>query len=132
MVFPFLKMGFRKFKANWDGDICSVNITLISLIRSLTKGLPTSMLIDKELVTDPTEIAEGFNSYFSSIAEKLQQNSGVFNNTFSKYLNTPLEFNFLFRSVDANEVLLIIDLLKIKKSSGPGSIPTEIAEGFNS
>ena len=29
------------------------------------------MLIDKNLKTNPADIAEGFNGYFSSIAEKL-------------------------------------------------------------
>ena len=59
--------------------------------------------------TDPTKIAEGFNSYFSSIAEKLQQNLSFGNNNFMKYLNTPLDNNFLFKSVDTKEIILIID-----------------------
>ena len=51
----------------------------------------TSIMIDKELETDPQKIAEGCNSYFSSIAEKLQQNQEFSNNDFSKYLSTPLQ-----------------------------------------
>ena len=35
----------------------------------MTKGQPTSIQIDNELKTDPTNIAEGFDNYFSSIAE---------------------------------------------------------------
>ena len=61
-----------------------VGIKNITNIRSLSKGgQHTSMIIDKELVTSPIKIAEGFNSYYSSIAEKLQQTSGLSNNTFS-------------------------------------------------
>ena len=92
----------------------------------MSKGQPTSMLIDKVLVTDPTLIAEGFNNYFSSIAEKLQQNLPFFDNEFRKYLSTPLDHNFLFNSVDAGEICLIIDSLENSKATGPHSIPTEI------
>ena len=37
--------------------------------RLMSKGQPTSMMIDNKLITDPTNIAEGFNNYFSSIAK---------------------------------------------------------------
>ena len=69
--------------------------------------------------TDPTKIAEGFNVYFSSIAEKLQQNISFGDNNFSKYLHTPLDYNFLFRSVDETEISIIIDSLQNSKATGP-------------
>ena len=92
----------------------------------MTKGQPTSMMIDNKLITDHTNIAEGFNNYFSSIAEKLQQNLTFGNNNFSKYLNEPLNNNFLFKSVDSNEIILIIASFENSKASGPLSIPNEI------
>ena len=43
-----------------------------------------------------------------------------------KWLSTPLDYNFLFKSVDTNEIILIIDSLENSKATGPCSIPTEI------
>ena len=110
----------KDIRKTWSGIKNIINI------RSSTKGQPSSMLIDNELETDPTKIANGFNSYFSSIAEKLQQNLPFGDDNFMKYLNTPLDHNFFFKSVDSNEIIFIIDSLDNKKASGPHSIPTEI------
>ena len=59
-------------------------------------------------------------------AEKLQQTTFLGNQDFTKYLGTPLNYNFLFESVDSKEVILIIDSLKNSKATGPHSVPTEI------
>ena len=45
------------------------------------------MLIDKSLKTNPTDIAEGFNAYFSSIAEKLLPKHTPGTKHFSEYLS---------------------------------------------
>ena len=92
----------------------------------MTKTQPTSILIDRELETEPTKIAEGFNEYFSSIAKKLQSNLSFGGYDFTKYLHKPLGHNFLLRSVDVGEIILIIDSLENSKATGPNSIPTEI------
>ena len=84
----------KDIRKTWTGIKNIINF------RTMTKGQPTSMMIDNKLITNPTNIAEGFNNYFSSIAEKLQQNLTFGNNNFSKYLNEPLNNNFLFKSVD--------------------------------
>ena len=54
------------------------------------------MTINDNFETDPTKIAEGFNDYFSSIAEKLQENIHPNENiNFTQYLDTP-KSKFLF------------------------------------
>ena len=40
-------------------------------IRNFNKGQPMSILIDGEIFKNPNKIANGFNNYFSNIAEKL-------------------------------------------------------------
>ena len=62
-------------RKTWNGIKNIINI------RSSTKGQPSSILIDDQLETEPTKIAE---SYFSSIAEKLQQNVSFGDNNFTK------------------------------------------------
>ena len=41
--------------------------------------------------SDPTKIAEGFNNYFSTIAEKLVPKTTPGSKHFSMYLNNPLD-----------------------------------------
>ena len=69
------------------------------------------MLIDKNLKTNPADIAEGFNAYFSSIAEKLLPKQTPGTKHFSEYLTDRVNANFIFHSADAVEVMSIIDIL---------------------
>ena len=67
------KMHYQKYftenasdiKKTWTGIKNVINIS------SKNTGMPAAMLIDKKNTSDPTKIAEGFNNYFSTIAEKL-------------------------------------------------------------
>ena len=103
-----------------------VGIKNIINIRPLVKTQPSSTLIEKDLVTDPTKIAEGFNEYFSSIAQKLQQNISVRGHDYTRYLTDKLDYNFFFKSADVGEISRIIDSFENSKATGPNSIPTEI------
>ncbi len=58
----------KDIKKTWNGIKGLINI------RSLTKEQPNSIFINNKLENEPINIAEGFNSYFASVAEKLQQN----------------------------------------------------------
>ena len=122
------KNHFRKFFSENANDVRKTwtGIKSIINIRTLTKGQPNSLSIDNKLITNPSEIAEGFNNYFSTIAEKLQQDTVFGTNNFSKYLDAPLNYNFLFNPADSNEILFIIDSMENRKATGPHSIPTEI------
>ena len=122
------KLHFQKYftenckdiKKTWSGIKNVINI------HNSSKGLPRSILIDGEISNDPNKIANGFNYYFSNVAEKLQGKIHSFGNEFSKFLKTPNDNFFLFESADSQEILLIIDSLDNNKSSGPNSIPTDV------
>ena len=123
------KSFYQNYFAEKANDIRNTWIGIKNIInfRTSKANQPTSMTIENKFETDPTKIAEGFNGYFSSIAEKLQQNIYPNENiSFTHYLKTPLNQNFFFNSVTANEVIIIIDLLENSKATGPYSIPTEI------
>ena len=92
----------------------------------MNKDQPNSILVNNNLENDPSKIAESFNSYFASVAKKLQQNIYSENTNFSSYLETPVVQYFLFKSVDMGEINLIIDSLENNKATGPHSIPIEI------
>ena len=74
----------------------------------------------------PKKVTEGFNAYFSSIGLDLQNKISTINADYSKYLNNPIDTNFLFRSADDEEILRVIVNFENSKASGPNSIPTEI------
>ena len=68
------KLHYQKIFTENANDIRETwkGIRNIINIRNVNKGQPTSMLIGKDISTDPTKIAEGFNTFFSSIAKNLQ------------------------------------------------------------
>ena len=58
--------------------------TIIHLDRKQSN--PTSLLKDDEVITNPTEIANEFNNYFSNIPGKLQASIYTQGQDFNKYL----------------------------------------------
>ena len=116
----FFTKNSNDIKNTWKG------IKSIISIKENNYTIPTSMTIDNKNESDPGKIAEGFNSYFSSIAEKLQHKIYGANTDYKKYLSDRVDSNFLFQSADTEEILRIITSLNNSKSTGPNSIPTEI------
>ena len=107
-------------KKTWKGIKSVINI------KAASESLPSSMIIYNNSESDPNKIAEGFNSFFSSIAEKLQGNIHTANADFKKYLSDRIDSNFVMQSADTEEILRIILSLNNSKATGPNSIPTEI------
>ena len=77
-------------------------------------------------VTDPLHIANIFNGYFSSIAEKTKANIKFLNKSFQDFLHYPNEESLFITLTDAYKVNLIISLLKSDKSTGTNGLPTKI------
>ena len=78
-------------------------------------------------LTDPKEISNAFNKYFSTIADKLLSEKKYYGDKhYTDYLSNPLPNSFVFRSCDKIEIELLISELKINKSSGPNGIPIKI------
>ena len=111
-------------KKTWSGIKNIINI------KSMTSGQPTSIMIDKSLKTNPKDIAEGFNAYFSTIAEKLLPKQTVGTKHFSHYLSDRVNQNFIFDSADAVEVITIINSLDTTKGTGPNSIPGNVLQAL--
>ena len=73
----------KDIRKTWNGIKSIINI------HNNKKGQPYSMLIDKELNSNPTSIANGFNEYFSDIAQNLQENIYTAGSNYSDYLKNP-------------------------------------------
>ena len=87
-----------------------------TLNRSENKfDLPNEFLVGDRTITDPKEIANSFNAFFSTIGTSLSSNVNNINTKlkFNDYLNNPTNHRFTFQQVSTKDVLSIIN--KIKK-----------------
>ena len=79
------------------------------------------------LITEPKKVANLFNGYFSTIAEKLQRNIHANNEDFNIYLNNRNEYSFFINPTNDSEIINIINsFLSLNKVYGPHSIPIDI------
>ena len=115
---------YNNIKKTWSGIKSIINIKNTASIQ------PTSMMINKSFKTNPVDISEGFNAYFSSIAEKLLPKHTAGTKHFSEYLANRVNQNFIFVSADQVEIISIIDSLDNNKGTGPYSIPGDILKAL--
>ena len=89
---------------------------------------PTCIIDEnKSTITDPQQIANSFNKYYTSIASDILKKR-KFNGTrtHSEYLKNQLTESFAFYECNAAEIELLISQLNHRKAYGPNSIPTDI------
>ena len=84
----FFTKNANNAKNTWKGikSIINVNTSM--------KSQPTSLLVNNKLIFEPTETANAFNTYFSTIASDLQGKIYHQGQDFTKYLNNSNEHNF--------------------------------------
>ena len=117
---------FNKNKSNirnlWKG------INQIVNLKSKSYDNPTCVLDENgDSLTDPTDISNNFNTYFSSVAETiLDERKYAGDGNFRKYMPKPLPNSIAVDPVDGNEISLIISKFKTNKATGPTSVPTDI------
>ena len=79
----------------------------------------------KKTLTEPKQIANSFNKYFTSIAEDiLKKRKYAGKKSHKDYLRNPNPSTFAVYECDQEEVENLITLLNTNKKSGPKSIPT--------
>ena len=83
-------------------------------------------MINKELINNPTKIANEFNNYFETIADNIQKNIYNKDENFEKYLKNKNTKSIFLTPTDKHEVLETINAIITKKAYGPQSIPFEI------
>ena len=106
-------------KKTWEAVRSIINI------KTSKRSNINSLLVNNQVTNDPKEIADNFNTYFSSIASKLQ--SKIYNGfNFQQYLCDRNNRNFFISPTTQYEVSDIIKNLNSKKSVGPHSIPSII------
>ena len=124
----------RRSKTNHYSRFFSVNATnmlkvwegIKEIIGSDSKSSPSSIRVNGHLTSDPETVANGFNNFFTSIADTVRSNIGPTNRHFSHYLNNSNRNSIFLNRTSPAEVLLTINSLSSTKSSGPHSIPPKI------
>ena len=82
-------------------------------------------------ITDPTLIANKFNSYFTSIANDIQSKIHSSHTNFYKYLKEQNAHSFFLSPTNSLEISTLISKMNNRKASGPNSIPTFILKQLN-
>ena len=89
-----------------------------------------SLLIDKALTTNEKDIANHFNTFFTSMAQKLVKKIPPTHNNFKSSLKNQNERSFFIGPVDIQETENIISSLQENKASGPNSLPIKMLKMF--
>ena len=71
-------------------------------------------------------MANVFNEYFSTIAEKTKSKISFSYKSFEDFLTTPNVNSFFLEPCSPNEIKDLISSMNQNKSSGPNSIPVRI------
>jgi hypothetical protein len=116
----YFNVNSNNVKKIWQGvrDIIS--------LKSSKSLKPISLKINGAVVSDPTAVANSFNSYFSSIAESIRSQVPPSSKQYSFYLNHSNRNSMFLSPVTPEEVSNSILSLSSNKSSGPNSIPIKI------
>ena len=91
--------------------------------------IPKILNVNDSTITNPVEIANVFNNYFSSIASQTKVNIKYSHKHFSDCLKKRAQNSFFFLNPpDKDKIALIISSLDSTKSVGPNSIPTKLVK----
>ena len=102
------------FEANWNSIKNTwKGIKSILNIKNTSADIPKTLTVDGTTISNPMEISNIFNNYFSSIASKTKLNISFSHKHFSDFLKNRFNISFFESAIDSN------------KSAGPNSIPTK-------
>ena len=111
---------YNNIKKTWEGIK-----SLISIHNNKSLS-PVSLNIDNKLNTDPVDIANCFNDYFSTIGSKLAKNIFPSKNDHMHYLKTSNLMSIFLKPASEIEIINLVSTLHNSKASGPFSIPTDV------
>ena len=96
------------------------------LYRKTSKSSPDAIQINDKLSTDKTEMADSFNTYFSTICATSEIENPNNVPSHDVYLNNPTEAEFNFEQIDNITVLHYINKLKPSRSCGHDNISSNV------
>ena len=88
----------------------------------------SEFLIDDKLVSNTTEIANGFNTFFAEIGPKINDKVGHPNKAFDKHLTGNYPNTFFINPIIPMDLIHISKMLKSKTSQGFDNISTKLTK----
>ena len=85
---------------------------------------PSSISVEGKTISDPQNIAENFNNFFTSIGKNIQKKIFPTKKHFSNFLKDPITDTFFISPTTPEEVYKSIQELQVNKSLGPNCIYT--------
>ena len=116
----FFAKNINNIKKTWKGIKSVININ------TSNRNQPSSLMVNSKLVTEPKQVAETFNEYFTTIAEKLQNKIKHAPRNFSSFLQNLNPHSFFIMPANVTQILNTINDLHSNKALGPYSTPTDI------
>ena len=111
------------FESNWNNaKIIWKGIKSIITLKDITSSVPRTISQGENLITNPYDIANIFNNYFSSVADTAKENIKYSHKHFSDYLYNQCNNSIFLQRTDIEEIANIIFTFSINKSSSPNSI----------
>ena len=106
--------------------------TIKEIINVKTKNdVPiNSLLIGETITTNAKLIANHFNTFFTSVAAKLNEKIVKAKKPFSHYLGQITDETIFLSPTTPADIESLIDCIKPNKAIGPNSIPTKILKEF--
>ena len=86
----------------------------------------TSIIHEENFIADPLPIANVFNDFFSTVAQKVQSKIKFSRKSFSDFLPPNIHESIILSQITEDEISKIISSLNSSKSTGSNSIPTKI------
>ena len=85
---------------------------------------------DNKIINDTCEVSEKFNTFFSTVADKIGEDTVYDPTTHPSILeiknHVDVENNFEFQHITSDKIEKIIDKINIKKASGFDNIPAKV------
>ena len=123
---------FTSQKGDMKKTWSTINTTLNR--NKYNNEISKEFLVNDEIITNPQDISNMFNSFFANIGTNLSSNieANINNNSlsFSDYYSNPTDLCFNFNLISENDILVIIKKLKNKNSSGKDEISNRLLKSI--
>ena len=94
--------------------------------RKSEKAIINELEFEGKKLTDPTEIAEGFNKFFAEIGPKLSENIEDIDICFDEFVNQSISGNFSFQQISPSLVSSHLRKLCIRKATGLDTVSARL------
>ena len=110
----------KYFDDNWNNmkNTWKVIKNIITL-NNPSSDVPRALSVNDVTISDPCDIVNTFNNYFSSIAKKTKDNIHYSHKHYSDYLSDKCKNSFFIHPTNKDEIADIISYLDKNKSVGP-------------